>query len=89
MNVDLASIDIQSGVNDKGEGFCTVVCTSVAKDIVLGQLTPDEVRGMALDWLGAAEAAETDAIVFQMFSELDMPLPAVGKFIEGMRSRRT
>jgi len=44
---------------------------------------------MALDWLGAAEAAETDAIVFQMFSELDMPLPAVGKFIEGMRSRRT
>ena len=89
MDIDLASIDVQSGVNDKGEGFCTLVATSKSGDIMLGQLTPDEVRKLALDYLGVAEAAETDAIVFRLLKDkFGLPLEVIGAFINDMRDER-
>jgi hypothetical protein len=89
MSVDLASIDVQSGVNGKGEGFCTLVATSTAGDILLGQMTPDEIRQLALQYLGTAEAAETDGILFRLLKEkFGLPLEAIGAFISDMRDER-
>lgn len=51
----------QSGVNQKGEPFVQLV-----KDgKVIGQMTPEEARDHANAVLQAAEAAETDAFLFQ------------------------
>lgn len=85
---DVTSIEIRSGVNEAGKGFCTVVVMTSDKQILLGQLDPETVRGMALDWLSAAEAAESDSIVYRIFTELDMPPEAIGKFLVDMRDRR-
>ena len=86
---ELVSIGIQTGVNEQGQGFCTVVATSQERDLLIGQLPPDTVRKMALDWLGAAEAAETDGIVYRLLSsKFGLPLEAVGAFISQMRDER-
>ena len=88
-SVDLAGIEVQSGVNERGVGFCTVVATSSKGDILLGQLEPDRVRQMALHWLGAAEAAEQDAVVFRLLrDDFDLDLSAIGAFITKMREER-
>lgn len=84
---DLKNIYISSGVNPRGKAFCTV---SINGGDLLGQLSPGEVRDMALQWLAAAEAAESDSIVFRMLTE-DIELPAGNAlpFIEKMRERRS
>jgi hypothetical protein len=82
---DLESIYITSGVNEKFKGFCTV---SINGGDMLGQLSPPEVRRMAYDWLEAAEAAETDAIVCQLLSEMDLPEQVIGGFLIAMRNKR-
>jgi len=41
MDIDLANINVRSGVNEQGKGFCTIVATSAAGDILLGQMTPE------------------------------------------------
>jgi hypothetical protein len=51
----------QSGVNTKGEPFVQLLL----KGAIVGQLTPAEARAHAYGVLQAAEAAETDAFLFQ------------------------
>ena len=63
---DLVSIDVRSGVNERGEGFCTIVATAGDGRMLIGQMPPDLIRKIAMDYLGAAEAAETDAIQAQL-----------------------
>ena len=84
----LVSIDVRSGVNEAGEGFCTVIAHGQNGRMMLGQLDPETVRTMALDWLGAAEAAETDAIVFRLLREVGLPDEVVGNFVAKMRAER-
>ena len=86
---DLVSIDVRSGVNERKEGFCTIVATAHGGRILLGQLTPNEVRDMALRFLGAAEAAETDAIVYQLLADkFHLEDNIIGHFIGDMRDLR-
>lgn len=63
---ELKGIELRSGVNDKLEGFCTVV---VNGGDLLGQLTPDEVRAMALQWLEVAEAAHMDQTIVKVMMD--------------------
>lgn len=80
-----ASITVTSGVSVfTGLPFCGVEVNGVA----YGQLTPNEVRMMALHWLGAAEAAESDAAVFAELKSADLEDAVAATFITNLRSRR-
>ena len=82
----LTDIHISSGVNDKFEGFCTI---SINHGDLLGQLTPAEVRAMALQWLEVAEGAETDSILFRLLrGNLDLDLNTIGAFVAEVRKMR-
>ena len=70
----LTKIEAVSGVaqhcKDEGPdefvGFVTLRAVASDGSFMSGQLDPQEVRQMALGFLEAAEAAETDAIVMRM-----------------------
>jgi hypothetical protein len=86
---DLVSIDVRSGVNEKGEGFCTIVASGGDGRMLLGQMPPALIRKIALDYFEAAEAAETDAIVYRLLRDkFDLPIAAVGAFVTAMREER-
>lgn len=85
---DLVSVEVRSGVNERGEPFCTIVAETSSRALLLGQVPPDTVRKMALDFLGAAEAAETDAIVFRLLRRVGLDDPAIGAFVADMRDER-
>lgn len=82
---DLRDIFISSGVNEKLEPFCTV---SINNGDLLGQLAPEEVRAMALQWLEAAEGAQTDSIVWKLLADMNLPVHTIGQFIAAMRDKR-
>lgn len=67
---ELRSVDLTNGVNEHGNGFVTVAASSRDGTILIGQLTPDEVRKMALQWLEVAEAADQDAAVLRTTRKL-------------------
>lgn len=85
---DLESINITSGVNEKGDGFCTISVISKGRDILIGQLNPKEVRDMALDWLESAEAADQDAAVLRCIRKLELPDQLAGMVITELRNSR-
>ncbi|HEY6416344.1 MAG TPA: hypothetical protein VIX41_08905 [Acidimicrobiales bacterium] len=86
---DLVSIDVRSGVNERGEAFCTiVVASSPGGRILLGQLSPSEVRGMAMAWLESAEAAEQDAAVLRVIRKLELPDELAGAVVIELRQSR-
>jgi hypothetical protein len=87
----LEGIDIYSGVGVfTGEGFCRIEAVLTDGTRVTGQLSPDEVRQMALGWLQAAEAAEHDAAVLAELTEtLGLTHEVAGSFLLGLRERRT
>jgi hypothetical protein len=55
------NIEVASGVNSQGKPFCHVMVDGKPR----GQLTPNEVRSMAMQWLEAAEAAEHDSALLR------------------------
>lgn len=85
---DLAGIDVRSGVNDRGEPFCTVVARPAKGRLVLGQLAPAEVRAMALQWLEVAEAAEQDAATLRCIRRIKLPDELAGAIIVELRESR-
>jgi hypothetical protein len=86
---DLRSIDIRSGVNERGEPFLTIVATAEGGRMILGQLTPAEVRAMAMAWLESAEAAEQDAAVLRCLRKLELPDALAGAIIAELRDSRS
>lgn len=86
--MDLIDVFITSGVNDKGEPFCTVAAHGEGGVILLGQLHPDEVREHALGYLAAAEAAEQDAAVLRVVRQLDLPDLMAGLVVTELRESR-
>lgn len=87
--LDSTYIEVLSGVSAfTREGFCTVVVDGRHA----GQMDPNEVRTMALSWLEAAEAAESDAMVLaELTSEDGMGLDdqVALAFIGALRRRRS
>jgi hypothetical protein len=80
----VTNLEISSGVNARLEPFCTVSVDGKQ----IGQLEPAEVRTMALQWLEAAEAAETDAMVWGQLQEMDLNLETCTGFLSALRNRR-
>lgn len=66
-------ITIESGINDRAEPFCHVIVNGK----VHGQMTPNEVRGMAMQWLEAAEAAEHDSALVRFLMTPTPSKPAL------------
>lgn len=85
---DLQHIEIRSGVNNKLEGFCTIVVTTEGNRMLLGQLEPDVVRGMAMEWMSAAEAADQDAAVLRCIRKLELPDELAGAIVTELRETR-
>jgi hypothetical protein len=85
---ELEGIEVRSGVNDAGNGFCTIVVTAGGGRMLLGQLDPTEVRKMALAWLETAEAAEQDAAVLRLIRKLELPDQIAGLIITELRDSR-
>lgn len=90
---DSISVEMASGLNEKLEGFVQIRCEGEANGatvLLLGQLPPQNVREMALQWLEIAEAAEQDQIVARELVEgLGLPQNAALGFISSLRERRT
>jgi hypothetical protein len=56
-----------SGVNERGEPFVQMAQTRDGKRLLLGQMTPNEARSLAMQGLEAAEAAESDSYFWNFF----------------------
>lgn len=86
----LVHVEVESGVSaDTGKPFCTIRATAEAGTVLVGQLAPAEVRGMALQFLEAAEAAEQDAHVFaELVEVVGLDEEQAARFIAHLRSRR-
>jgi hypothetical protein len=90
MSDERFSVWVTSGVSAfTGQGFCTIELHRPGHVEVLGQLDPEQVRQMALAWLGAAEAAEHDAAVFaELVETAGLDEATAGTFIAHLRDRR-
>lgn len=79
------SIEFVSGVSAfTGEGFVQVFVNGKT----LGQLSPDEVRQHGQAAFEAAEAAESDALIWAQLKEAGLDDTACGAFLVAMRERR-
>ena len=86
--IELTSIVMTSGVNERGEGFVTVAAHGAGGIILLGQLPPAEVRAHALAYMEAAEAAEQDAATLRCIRKLELPDQLAGLVITELRASR-
>lgn len=67
----LVRVEVTSGVSAfTGEPFCQILAHGDAGTILRGELSPDELRRMAMDWLQSAEAADQDAAVYAVAADL-------------------
>jgi hypothetical protein len=84
----LSNIFMTSGVNEKGEGFITIAAHGDDGTILIGQMSPDEVRKHALAYLESAEAADQDAAVLRIIQKLELPEQLAGMIIGELRENR-
>jgi hypothetical protein len=85
---DLERIEVRNGVNEDGEGFVSIICRTTGGALIPGQLSPDELRQMALQWLSVAEAAEQDAAVLRLIRKLELPDAIAGLIVKELRDSR-
>jgi hypothetical protein len=84
------SIDLTSGVSlFDGSPFVNIVVIDEGKVVSQGQLSPTACREHGQKCFEAAEAAETDALVWAMLKDIDMDEHAIGAFLTQMRERRS
>jgi hypothetical protein len=87
---DLAGIDMESGVSEAGKPFCRIRATSADGTVILlGQLSPDDMRRYGLSALEVAEAADQDAAVLAAVRKLDLPDQMAAVVIRELRESRT
>jgi len=87
---ELVGVSVLSGVSlFTGDGFCAVTAHLADGPSFTGQLSPAEVRAMALQWLEAADAAESDAAVVAELRELGSPDDVCMAFLNALRRRRS
>lgn len=89
----LTDIEVVSGTAEDPDGsfrgFVTVRAVAEDGSMMAGQLHPEEVRLMALNFFGAAEAADQDAIVFRLMTrDLGVEAEDVAGFVMRMREER-
>ena len=80
-----AEITIVSGVSlFTGGPFCAVSIDGRR----VGQLTPSEVRAMAMSWLSAAESAEHDAAMVAVLKSMDFDTEHCAAALQLLRAER-
>jgi hypothetical protein len=86
----LESVNIESGVSAfDGKGFCRIEAKATNGDVMIGQLTPGEMRAMALSWVEAATAAEHDAGLLDfLLHTLELDNETAGNVLLNIRTRR-
>lgn len=84
----LKDIFVTNGVNTKGEPFVTIAAHSSDGIILLGQLSPEELRQHALNYIACAEAAEQDAATLRTIRDLGLPEELAGAIIHNLRDNR-
>jgi hypothetical protein len=85
---DIANIEVRSGVNDKLDGFITVIVTTGDGRMLLGQIDAATMRDMAMQFLEVAEAAEQDAAAFRCIRKLELPEELAAAIIAELRDSR-
>jgi hypothetical protein len=87
---DLTNLKIEAGVSlFDGQAYCRIEALGTGSFFLAGQLSPAEVRKLALSWLEAAEAAEHDAMLFgYMRDVMKMEDEAAAIVVEELRKRR-
>lgn len=53
-----------------GMPYCVIRAHGINGTVLAGQLDPDEIRELALGWLHAAEAADQDAAMLAVCTEI-------------------
>lgn len=87
--LELATLEQTSGVSaTTSAGFVTLRAVATDGTTMVGQLNPDATRQLALDMIAAGDAAETDALLVELLTELDLPDHVVGGFLSDLRGRR-
>lgn len=89
----LTGIDVESGTAMDSptdfRGFVTVRATAEDGSWMAGQLSPAEVRAMALQFLEVAEAADQDGIVLSILArEVGLAPEDAAEFVMLMRKER-
>jgi hypothetical protein len=89
----LVKVEVVSGTAQDGpedfRGFVTVRAIAEDGSIMAGQLDPDEVRAMALNFLSVAEAADQDALVFRvMVKNVGASAEVAARVVQDMRKER-
>lgn len=81
---------VESGVSlFTGDPFCAVTLERPDGSVEsLGQLSPDEVRAMAMTWIESANAAEFDANLFAELRRRGVTNQGISDLITGLRGRR-
>jgi ribosomal protein S16 len=94
-HADLRGIYVESGISGRSrEPFCRVAVQYAERGSgkvleAVGQLTPQEVRSMARQWMEAAEAAIHDASVFHLLiDEVGLPESGAASFVASLRAHR-
>lgn len=89
---ELTDIWTTSGTAQDGpgqyRGFVTIRAVAGDGSVLLGQLSPDECRAMAMGFLQTAEAADQDRIVMGMLIRLGLRADTAANFILDMRKER-
>lgn len=90
----LVNVEVVTGTAEDGpgsyRGFVTVRAVAADGSHMAGQLDPGELRSMALQFLEAAEAAESDAIVMTLLTrDVNLDRDAAAHFVLRMRGERT
>lgn len=87
-DIGLAHIEIVSGCTADAKPFCTISARMEDGTTHFGQLSPDEVRIMALAWLEAAEAATSDALIVLGLRDVGVDDEVLAKFLMQQRWNR-
>lgn len=90
---ELAGIETISGTAQDPDGsfrgFCTIRATDTDGNLMSGQVPPEALRTMALQFLETAEAAEQDRIIFQLLTgRIELPVEIVANIVREMRELR-
>jgi len=89
MDIELANIFMTSGVNDDGEGFIHISAHSAEGGIILiGQLSPEQMREHGAACFEAAEAADQDAAVLRTIRKLGIDEKLAALIITELRDSR-
>jgi len=65
----LTVIELESGVNEQLEGFCSVRAIAEDGTVMYGQLDPATCRQQAQAFMEVAEGAVTDAMLVKLLTE--------------------